>query len=379
MTISPFDLILLLGTTQGFILATLLWTNPKGNRLSNRLLGPLIFLLSLMSLAVGVPITNRWVSLAVELLPLIVAMPIGPLIYLYTKSMLDPSFRLSKRERRHFYPVILDIGAPLIGWIFISGLLLGFFEQKNGPTWGAVMDEYNTYVDIPRWASLTIYLFLTKRLLTASVSSDQHPQLRWLRQLVYVFLAFQIIWFLHLIPYIIPASRNALLDRFGWYPIYVPITIIIYWLGLKGYLQIRTTNVGPQPTKATGTDIPQTTVKQVVATLQQAMVADRIFLDPELTVEKVGQHTQLAPKLISAVINQHLHKNFNSFINEYRIEEVKQRLVDSTHEHLTLTGIAFDCGFNSQATFQRTFKQLTGVSPKVYVNRHAKNNAQIQI
>jgi AraC-like DNA-binding protein len=379
MTISPFDLILLLGTTQGFILATLLWTNPKGNRLSNRLLGALIFLLSLMSLAVSVPLTNRWIGLAVELLPLIVAMPLGPLIYFYVKSVLDPSFRLSKRERLHFYPVILDIGAPLIGWIFISGLLLGFFEQKNGPTWGAVMDEYNTYVDIPRWASLTIYLFLTKRLLTASVSSDQHPQLRWLRQLVYVFLAFQIIWFLHLIPYIIPASRNALLDRFGWYPIYVPITIIIYWLGLKGYLQIRTTNVGPQPTKATGTDIPQTTVKQVVATLQQAMVADRIFLDPELTVEKVGQHTQLAPKLISAVINQHLHKNFNSFINEYRIEEVKQRLVDSTHEHLTLTGIAFDSGFNSQATFQRTFKQLTGVSPKVYVNRHAKNNAQIWI
>ncbi|MBD2751781.1 helix-turn-helix domain-containing protein [Spirosoma validum] len=382
MTISPFDLILLLGTAQGFILATLLWVNRKGNRLSNRLLATLICLLALMSLAVGFPQTNRWVGLAFELLPLILAMPLGPLIYFYTQSMLDASFRLGKRERRHFYPVVLDVGSKIIGWIFIIGLLLGFFEQKDGPAWGYVMDEYNVYSDIPRWISVTTYLFLTKGLIrqyTVSEVKIQQSQLRWLRLFVNAFLVFQVIWLIYLIPYIIPVTREPLLDLVGWYPIYIPITVFIYGIGLKGYLHTRTIDLASQPSKVSGIDIPKETVQQVTDTLQQAMTTDRLFLDPELTVEKVGQHTGFATKLISAVLNQHLQKNFNSFINEYRVEEVKRRLIDPAHERLTLTGIAFDCGFNSQATFQRTFKQLTGVSPKEYVSRQAKNSTQIQI
>ncbi|MBD2700022.1 helix-turn-helix transcriptional regulator [Spirosoma sp. BT702] len=382
MTISPFDIILLLGTVQGFILVTLLWTNKKGRQLSNRLLATLIGLLALMSLAVGFPQSNRYVSLTFELLPFIMAMPIGPLIYFYSKSMLDPSFQLGKRERRHFYPIMLDMGAKIIGWVFIIGLLLGVFEHRTNPSWGDVMDEYNAYVDIPRWISVTVYLFLTRRFLNqyeASVSNTHYPQVRWLRQFVTAFLIFQTIWLIHLIPYINPTSRYPLLDLFGWYPIYIPLTILIYWLGFKGYLHTRSANVVPAASKPAGTELPEETVNQVADTLRKAMVTDRLFLDPELTVEKVGQHTQLTAKLISAVLNQHLNKGFNSFINEYRIKEVTLRLVDPAYERLTLTGIAFECGFNSQATFQRTFKQLTGVSPKEYVNRHVKNTTQIQI
>jgi AraC-like DNA-binding protein len=67
-------------------------------------------------------------------------------------------------------------------------------------------------------------------------------------------------------------------------------------------------------------------------------------------------------------LNNHLNKSFNEFVNEYRIEEVKKRLVEKGNEHLTISGIALDCGFNSQATFQRAFKHVTGVSPKEYVS-----------
>ena len=81
MTIPPLDLILLLGSGQGFIMATLLWFSRTGNRLSNQLLAGLISLLALMSLALSVPIPNRWMSLALDLIPLIMVMPLGPLIY----------------------------------------------------------------------------------------------------------------------------------------------------------------------------------------------------------------------------------------------------------------------------------------------------------
>ncbi|MVM29453.1 helix-turn-helix domain-containing protein [Spirosoma sp. HMF4905] len=378
MTISPFDLILLLGSIQGAILASLLWFNTKGRQLSNRLLATLIGLLASMSFAVGHPITNRWVIFVLDLIPLIIAMPIGPLVYFYTKSMLDPAFQFGKSERRHFYPTVLDLGSKFIGWVFIIGMLLGFFEQKNGPRWGDAMDQYDTYVDIPRWLSATVYLFLTRRLLrqyqvtTRNQQAGQLRPMRWLWQFVNVFLVFQVIWFIHLVPYIIPFSRGPLLDRFGWYPVYIPITILIYWLGFKGYLYTRSENV---LAKSSGSDLSPQTIDQVVNSLTKAMEQEKLFLDPELTVDKLGQQLQLPAKLISAVLNQHLHKNFNGFVNEYRVDEVKRRLIDPAYEHLTLTGIAFDCGFNSQATFQRTFKQLTGVSPGEYL----KNSSQIGI
>lgn len=376
MTIAPLDLILLLGSLQGFILATLLWTNRKGHRLSNRLLAALIGLLALMSLAVGAPVLNKWVSFALDLLPLIMAMPLGPLIYFYVRSVLDPAFRLGKSEQRQFYPVVLDLGASVIGWVFVGGVLLGVFNKSQGPSFGAVMDEYNTYVDLPRWLSVTLYLILTRRLLVQPVpmagataptpAAGEQQRRHWLWQFVNVFLVFQGIWLIHLVPYLIPALRGPLLDAFGWYPIYVPLAVLIYWLGLKGYLYARNSPVDAVARKTNATSLPAETVEKAMGLLTNAMRTDKLYLDPELTVDKVGRHVRLPPKTISFVLNRHRQKSFNTFVNEYRIEAVKHRLTDPASNYLTLTGIAFECGFNSQATFQRAFKQMTGVSPKEY-------------
>jgi AraC-like DNA-binding protein len=67
------------------------------------------------------------------------------------------------------------------------------------------------------------------------------------------------------------------------------------------------------------------------------------------------------------VVNQSTGKTWNEFINEYRVQKVKEQLLRKENEHLTLTGIALECGFNSQATFQRAFKQCTGMSPSEYI------------
>lgn len=375
MTISPLDLILLLGTAQGFILTALLWFNRKGNRLSNRLLAALVGLLALASLAVGIPIVNAWINLLIDFVPLIVTMPFGPLIYFYTRSLLDPDFRLGVRERRHFWPVIIDAGAKLIAWVFVIGVLIGVFDPRDNGKVSFLIDEYNVYSDIPRWISVTVYLLLTYRWLTRFQKATPHltePQrvnVHWLRTFLKVFLGFQVIWFVHLVPYIIPATRNALLDAFGWYPIYIPIVIMIYWLGLWGYLHSRTP-VLPEPVRKAGaTALADELVRETSDGLIRAMETDKLYLDPELNVEKVGRHLQVSPKTISAVLNQHLGKSFNTFVNEYRLEEVKRQLNDPANANLTLTGIGYECGFNSQATFQRTFKQMTGVSPKEYLNR----------
>jgi len=369
MNISFFEFLFLLGCLQGSIMACLLWTSRKGTRLSNRLLATLMALMASACLAVGIPVANQWIALLLDLFPLVMVMPIGPILYFYTRCLLTPGFRLGKREKLHFLPVLLDWGSKIIGWIYVGGLLLGVFRQEDGPAWGHVMDQYNTYVDIPHWISITVYLWLSHRLLsrhTASGDAGAEATHRWLATLHRAVAGFQVVYLLFLVPYVIPAFHNAVLDFAGYAPLYVPMVAIIYWIGMQGYLHAQRASEPAAP-KKTGTAPPAEVAEAVMEALRKAMEEDQLYLDPELTVEKVGRHLQKPPKTVSSVLNGHAGKSFNQYVNEYRVEAVKRRMLDPAQPPLTLVGLAFECGFNSQATFQRAFRSATGQSPGEYL------------
>jgi len=369
MNVSFFEFLFLLGCLQGAIMAGLLWTSGKGTRLSNRLLATLMALMASACLAVGIPVANGWIVFLLDLFPLVMVMPFGPILYFYTHSLLTPGFRLGRREKRHFLPVVLDWGAKIIGWIYVGGLLLGVFRQEDGPAWGHVMDQYNTYVDIPHWISITVYLWLSHRLLSRQAPPGEaaaEATHRWLATLHRAVAGFQVVYLLFLVPYVIPAFHNAVLDFAGYAPIYVPLVAIIYWIGMKGYLHAQRT-AEPAAFKKMSTALPAGVAEAVMEALRRAMEEDQLYLDPELTVEKVGRHLQKPPKTVSAVLNGHAGKSFNQYVNEYRVEAVKRRMGAPAQPPLTLVGLAFECGFNSQATFQRAFRTATGQSPGEYL------------
>ena len=295
-------------------------------------------------------------------------MPLGPLIYFYVKCTLDPTFKLTKKQRPYFYPVIIDLVPSATVIIFIIGLVLGVFKNKPGP-WGNFIDDYNVYADIPRWASITFYVWLSARYLRKKNAAHlQKSTLTWLKQFILVFIVFQTIWLGYLVPYIIPKYSNKLLDTFDWYPIYIPMAAIIYWLGIKGYMAAHMPQTQAAATKAQPPHLALSaaSITTAVELLKRCMETDRLFLNPALNLDAVAQHTGLPHKTISSVLNQHVHKSFNEFVNEYRINAFTEKMQQPGTENLTIAGIAFDCGFNSQATFQRTFKQVTGMSPTEY-------------
>jgi len=109
-------------------------------------------------------------------------------------------------------------------------------------------------------------------------------------------------------------------------------------------------------------------MKQRGSWLKKAVQAGLYYHDPELSLNSLAEKLELGPHELSRIINTALKKSFNDFINEYRIREVTQKMQDPTYDRLTLLGIALDAGFNSKATFNRTFRQMTGKSPKEYKN-----------
>jgi AraC-like DNA-binding protein len=183
-----------------------------------------------------------------------------------------------------------------------------------------------------------------------------------MQQFTRIFLVFQFIWLLYLVPYVIPRYTDFMLDTFKWYPVYIPLAIMIYWLGIKGYLVSHQQTV---PAKKNGTS-PSVNIDEIVLLLRKSMEEDKIYLNPNLNLTMLALHTQITQKTISAVLNQHLQKSFNEFVNYYRVEAIKTKLQQPETSNLTIAGVAMECGFNSQATFQRTFKDLTGMSPSEF-------------
>ncbi|MGC4038206.1 MAG: helix-turn-helix domain-containing protein [Chitinophagaceae bacterium] len=368
-----FKTILLLGSIQGIIVCSLLFYSKK-NRYPNRILATFILLISLCCFNLYGNYENWFDSNLLvflsNLIPLVIVMPFGPLMLFYTQSVLDPSFRINKKQRSHFYPVIIDLVPALTVLIFIAAVLSGLIKNKQGP-WGIFIDTYNIYADIPRWISLTIYTWSTAKYLKAYKTklngnlNGQTDDYKWLRQFVRVFTVFQAIWLLYLVPYVIPKYTDKILDTLDWYPIYIPMTVLIYWLGIKGYVVSQRQAAVEKKSNGNNALNPQV-ADQVVQSLLCSMEMDKVYLNPNLNLATLSEHTGVAAKTISAVLNQHLRKSFNEFVNGYRVNEFREKVLLPEMNNLTIAGIALECGFNSQATFQRTFKELTGKSPSEY-------------
>jgi len=103
--------------------------------------------------------------------------------------------------------------------------------------------------------------------------------------------------------------------------------------------------------------------------IESLIQEEKLFQNPELNITDVAKKLQTNVAVISKAINQGFQMNFNDFINNYRIEAVKVKFANGEHKQSTLLGIAFDCGFNSKATFNRAFKKSTGISPKEFLNK----------
>lgn len=369
--------IILLGALQGFIVSFLLFRREI-NKQANRLLAVLILLMALASLNLyffntNLAESNNVLRVISWVVPMIIVMPMGPLIYFYIRSGLDASFRLTPKHRLQFFPAILDIVPELTTVIFIAGVYAGLITNNSRPL-GLFIDRYNMYVDIPRWLSLTAYVWLSykylRKIKATGTGKKETADLNWLRQFITAFLVFQLIWLFYLVPYVIPATSDWLLTKVSWYPVYIPLAVMIYWLGIKGYLLSGSPVTGSGKKKRPASaELPERVVEETKALLKKTMEADKLYLNPAFNLELASAHTGVPAKTISAVLNQHLDQGFTEWVNAFRVEEFKQNIRKADLGRLTISAIASECGFSSQATFQRIFKQSTGMTPSEYLKK----------
>ena len=83
----------------------------------------------------------------------------------------------------------------------------------------------------------------------------------------------------------------------------------------------------------------------------------------------LAEQIDIHPNQLSWLINNSFGKNFNELINHYRVETFKIISKDPNNYHLTIEGLAYECGFNSKTVFNTYFKKETGLTPKQFIKQ----------
>jgi AraC-like DNA-binding protein len=108
----------------------------------------------------------------------------------------------------------------------------------------------------------------------------------------------------------------------------------------------------------------------IATQLQDLMAREKPYLNPGLTIAELSDRMDIPKHQLSQAINAELGSNFYELVNQYRVNEFKKQAIDPANSHLSILGVALECGFNSKATFNQVFKKSEGVTPSAYVKLH---------
>lgn len=363
------NLLILFGAFQGLIFGIILLVNKQHP--GAKFLGFFMLIISYNGME-----TFSWSAgldehtMVFDILSFVFIFGLGPSLYLYIFSLVKPGLALTPRR-------IITSYTPLIIQFFIKVfMVIVFIYEVNAPGEADIpiniLNIYNFFIWYSEPASVVVFWFF----LVLSVAAFQgfkkengayripkhHRQvlIKWLRGLLICMAILAVLWPITL-------TAPALLDLpydVHYYPIELLLVFFIYWIAFVGYHKVKL--IHSKTVDETTKSISPKKAQEYLGALRRMMEEEKLYLDPELNRESLAQQLGINAKALSLVLNQYANQNFNDFVNTYRVREVTEKLTSPENQHLTITGMAFDSGFNSQATFQRVFKSLKGMSPKEF-------------
>jgi AraC-like DNA-binding protein len=325
---------------------------------------------------------------------------IGPVIFFYVQSLLNPSFRFGKKEWLHLVPGLLYLLFCIIMVVTDKLVLKKYYFLANNAD-----PDFDTWYQLAGFVSMLSYFLLSlryytvyKKLMVQVISYADVVMFRWIRNFLLAFLLMLLIRFGFYVAEMFLAESYT---NSWWY--FLTFAIIFYYIAITGYANSIETKIAFNPNllsyrpalllnyHSSSYNTPAETEEAEVIDIStiegddavvsaevlewkekllQLMQTNKAYEDPELSLAQVAKQLESNPSFISRVVNKGFGINFNDFVNQYRIEAVKEMLNKGEHKRQTLLGIAFECGFNSKATFNRAFKKITGQSPKEWLQQN---------
>lgn len=360
------DPILYIGISQSYF-AGLLISTKKPSSLADRLMAAWLFLICTELI---IALLN---STVIEMYSFpFVAFTYGPLLYLYVRFMTNPERKFNWLALIHFVPFIAFLTVSVIFRdVHLLKDLRNFFVPDRFISLRIVYSASFFF-------SVTVYSILAfieirrhqKKLKDLVSYTSGKITLNWLKILsisyYVIFLVLFILGGLNMIGDFIPFDPYFVVFAFITicsfaYSFYVIKQPAIYGEGVK---------VEDDDKKDTEryakSGLKEEQAGEYLQTLIEYMEHDKPYLNRDLSIQDISEHTGIPRHHITQVLNEVYERNFFTFINEYRVKEVISRFNDSKNNNFTILAIAFDSGFNSKTTFNSIFKSQTGMTPSEY-------------
>ncbi|MEZ4887093.1 MAG: helix-turn-helix transcriptional regulator [Chitinophagales bacterium] len=299
---------------------------------------------------------------------------LGPLIFFYVKSLTKVRFSFRRVDWIHFVPVILYVCYEICMWIY-DAMQPDFHLSQNG-YWVENIDSVYVapFAVLLGFASQLLYYAFAvqaywhyRERIKQHFSNTYQVELNWIRNFL---TAYIVLFAFQFIINVIDHQIVALHWKQNWWG-HLAGALVMLYVGTKGYFtdlsKLYQLTFGIKKEEIIETDADFQKLEQQKTELLEYLETEKPYLNPELTLAELARKMKTTTSNLSKVINTGFDKNFKDFINEYRVEAVKERLKNGDTEQFTLLAIAFDSGFNSKATFNRTFKKFTDVTPSQYL------------
>jgi AraC-like DNA-binding protein len=383
MRIQAVEILFILAIFQLLTVSFFLFSSKQGKRISNILLGAFFFTLCLNLVDVFLLLERvyfSYPSLALwgSCLPLV----FGPLLYLFTRSVLRPHFQFSPTFWLHFIPFALFFFITEFVYVsqtdsFKQKILQDIIDRKVPPQFYLV--SAIIFLHFLAYILASLQLIKKYRLTAANYfSNERQVNTRWLSSTILFFGGLMVLSMFN--------GGMSLTGYARYYFVLLNVIILAMIAFLNQVLFRAMRNPGflrfekedkltpafkqEEDTKPLST-LPNPEKENLVVRIKTYMDQQRPWLEPDLSLETLAGQLQVKPKLLSQVINESLHQNFFDFINRYRIEEAKRLLTNPKDKKITILEVLYEVGFNSKSSFNTLFKKYTGMTPSEF----KKNNS----
>ena len=333
-----------IGVTNGIIISIYFWFR-KDSTDSHKVLSLLLFVTSLRiikNIIVHMRIIDPSLKVEAKVWELLINLgisqqfAIGPLFLFYFKSFLTNSFRIDKSLLYHLLLYLLFIPASFfIKWAF----------WNNGGLWF-------TYLHVLLYYVLTFKLFYKKKL---DYDIDSII-ISWLEKLI-IFAGILIIAYSPILFKYLGYVGGAVFYAIGLF--FVIITV----------LREKKLNMKKRYQSSLFTTEEK---EKLVIQLESLMNDRRFYRNSKLKLQDIADALQVTINKVSRLINEDLKKSFNDYVNTFRVEEVKSRLLNNKNND-TISTMAYDAGFESISSFNTAFKNIVSKSPSEFRKKNLKN------
>ena len=348
------NLLLIFGA-QGVLLSLALLSSIKKQHTSNFFLGLLILIFSLEILtvwAIKSGYTNQpnrfpfWVFSSYLIL--------APSLLLFEKINTKNNFKIKRWHLILFVPGLIEI---------ITELSVDYINRYWGKSNSLIeKDFWFGFTEVFPVLALLLVLFIFG--LDIKVLGKRCKQLdigkKHFYKVTTIFLLFFIITLLWIL--------EAVFYVEGFQLTLSVLCIAIFAIGYFAFYNPEFLSPPLFLLKTINDDSPKHTEREErdLCRLKELFEKEKVYLQPKLNVKTTATLLRLSQRRVSDLINKYHQMDFRSFVKQYRIREVIQKVEAGELKSKTLLAIALESGFNSKSSFNQSFKDYTGKSPSDY-------------